>query len=332
MIDNKLEIKGDFQPLPSESAQRRTGFEFEYTGIPIKQCAQLLADEFGGRIEMETELKYRVRESELGDLKVIADWELAQKISRGEYKGLPKVLKKLIRESLRKFGEIKTLFIPWEIVTEPLQFSSFHKLERMRKLLAKHEAKGVTESITFAFGTHVNCEAPDFRLDTILRYLRAFLVLYPTLVKSLDVQLGRRVLSFIDPFPSKYAKLVLNPKYRPGWEMFEKDYLRWNNTRNRALDLLPLLCQCRPGFIEKIHPSFRHMINPRPTFHYRLPNSDFSNSDWSVSAVWNSWAEIEKIAADPVKLVELCKKRRWEIKHPLLSFFRNFISNCLSVD
>ena len=325
MIDNKLEIKRDFQPFPPDSEPRRAGFEFEYTGIPIRQCADLLAEEFQGVVEMESDLKYTVMNSQIGNLKVIADWELAQQIARGEYQNLPKLFRELIQESVKKFGTIKTLFIPWEIVTEPLHYSDFPKLERMRELLRKHKAKGVTESFAFAFGTHINCEAPDLTLNTVLRYLRAFLVLYPSLVKSLDVHLGRRALSFIDPFPNKYAKLVLDRKYQPDWEEFTHDYLCWNNTRNRSLDLLPLLCHCRKDLLEKVSPSFQHLIKPRPAFHYRLPNSDFGNSDWRIAHVWNSWIAIETLATEHDRLAELCEKRRWELGHPVFAFFKNLL-------
>ena len=37
-------------------------------------------------------------------------------------------------------------------------------------------------------------------------------------------------------------------------------------------------------------------IKPRPTFHYRLPNAQVSDSLWSLAEDWNRWVVVETLA------------------------------------
>jgi len=44
------------------------------------------------------------------------------------------------------------------------------------------------------------------------------------------------------------------------------------------------------------------LVRPRPTFHYRLPNCDLDNPEWSVIDEWNLWVKVEELAEDPARL------------------------------
>lgn len=303
-------------PVNSEKKPRKAGFEFEYTNVSLINCAQLLAREFDGVIEEKNGIEFYINKTRLGCIKIETDWKLAQKIAEKDWKRLPKVFREYLEKVTQTMSQKDTFPAPWEIVTEPLCEEQFPHLEKLRSILFQNRAKGVSANPLYAFGTHINCEIPNREIASILNYLRAFLILYPRLLEKLSVHPSRRILTYIDPFPSKYTKKVLDGSYQPDEETFINDYLEYNTTRNRALDLLPLLCHLCPGTQEKIHRSFREMVKPRPAFHYRLPNCDFGNPKWRVAHVWNSWVAVERLAADKENLERLSKESYDKLCHP----------------
>ena len=61
------------------------------------------------------------------------------------------------------------------------------------------------------------------------------------------------------------------------------DYVRFNPTRNRPLDMLPVLaCLDRERTLAAVEDP--HLTKPRPAFHYRMPNSLLDEPDWRVRA------------------------------------------------
>jgi hypothetical protein len=48
-------------------------------------------------------------------------------------------------------------------------------------------------------------------------------------------------------------------------------------------------------------------VKARPTFHYRLPNSEVDRADWDLSVPWADWLVVERLAASPARLGELCQ-------------------------
>jgi hypothetical protein len=81
------------------------------------------------------------------------------------------------------------------------------------------------------------------------------------------------------------------------------DYLAHNASRNRALDLLPLLAEIDEERVRGTVDDPR--IKARPAFHYRLPNCQIERPDWSLSASWNTWLVVEQLACRPDDLHEL---------------------------
>src|SRR3954463_16744587 len=79
---------------------------------------------------------------------------------------------------------------------------------------------------------------------------------------------------------------------------FTDDYLTHNPTRNRPLDMLPLLAFNVPGLMER--PGLAgQKVRPRPTFHYRLPDSSIDEDGWSIAEEWGRWVLVERLADDP---------------------------------
>ena len=91
---------------------------------------------------------------------------------------------------------------------------------------------------------------------------------------------------------------MIDPDYDPDIARFAADYVAHNPTRNRPLDLLPLLAFNDPTFLRRPEVAGQK-VSPRPTYHYRLPNSLIDDPHWSVAAEWNRWVLVERLAADP---------------------------------
>src|SRR6185312_17067732 len=108
---------------------------------------------------------------------------------------------------------------------------------------------------------------------------------YDWLYIESEIPLARKLAPFIHSFPDDYIELVLDPAYHPDLETFMTDYLINNPTRNRPLDLLPLFAWIDA---EKVFsfPVEKDLVKSRPTFHYRLPNSEVDDPDWSVASDW----------------------------------------------
>jgi hypothetical protein len=173
-------------------------------------------------------------------------------------------------------------------------------LDRLVAHLRTAGAKGTDDGLIYAFGVHFNIEAPSLQAASILRHLRAFILLYDWLKSELRLDSLRRITPFIRPFPSRYARLILHPAYRPNRRILIDDYLKHNPTRNRALDLLPLFAEVDP---ERVFTAVDDpLVNARPAYHYRMPNSFVGDPDWRLSDEWRSWLVIESLAADPRRL------------------------------
>lgn len=46
-------------------------------------------------------------------------------------------------------------------------------------------------------------------------------------------------------------------------------------------------------------------VQPRPAFHYRLPNCRIDRKNWSLSEAWNKWWIVEQLAYRPADLDKL---------------------------
>ena len=86
-----------------------------------------------------------------------------------------------------------------------------------------------------------------------------------------------------------------------------EDYLAANPTRDRGLDLLPVLLHLDGARVRARLP--REKIGGRPALHYRLARAHVGEPGWSVAPDWNRWAAVERLAADPGRLAALGRAR-----------------------
>ncbi|RNI22376.1 amidoligase family protein [Rufibacter latericius] len=305
-----------FKPLPleknNEGKVRTVGFELEFANVGINECVEIVQTLYGGEVQWENRFSAKVANTRLGDFSVEIDLKL---LTEKQYKPFFEKLNldiehiRLGQETLEEkiddaLESVIKKVIPYEIGVPPLPYHQLEELELLRQTLYEHQAKGTEAFFTNAFGTHINTEIPDTEPATVLRYLRAFLLLYPWLLEAGETDFARKNLtSFINPFPPEYNALVLNPSYNPSLEQLIDDYHQYNPDRNRPLDLYPLFSFLRK---EQVN-AYTNLgsVKARKTFHYRLPNSCISDPDWTLAQEWNNWVVIEELANRPDKITEM---------------------------
>jgi hypothetical protein len=290
---------------------RKAGFELEFGGVSLESVAESVIELYGGQLEVINKYNQQVNGTTLGDFTLKLDLRLMNE--KHYHKlfdtlGIPIADIHLGKRSLEEIIEnvlesALTVSVPNEISVPPVSLLALPEVEKLRLALHQKQARGTKSSIFYTFATHINPELPALDITTLLNYTRAFLLLYPWLFKVSEIDFTRRLTSYINPFPAAYFRLVLLPFYQPTLEQFINDYHQHNPDRNRPLDLYPAFAWLAPEAFGQL--SGVNYVKPRPTFHYRLPNSMIDDPAWSIATEWNRWYEVEVLANQPEKLTEL---------------------------
>ena len=288
---------------------RKAGFEFEFAGITLELAASLVRQVFGGEHVVKTTFAHRVTGTRYGDFGVAIDSTLLkEKQYEVHLRRLGLDVDQLDTQPLEKLlMSMAAVKVPYEIEAPPIPVDELDALERLRRLLYEHHAEGTGASLLYSFGLHINAEAPRVDAPTLLSHLRAFLLLYPWLQDRVHVDLTRKLSTWINPFPAEYARLVLAEDYPAAPDRLIDDYLAHNPSRNRPLDMLPVLaCLDERRVMARVQE--KNLVKPRPAFHYRMPNCLIDEPDWRVSREWNTWVGVERLANDPETLARLCRE------------------------
>jgi len=278
-----------------EGDERKAGFEIEYTGLRPKETASIIVQLFGGEVEEIDEYEVRVKKSRYGTFNIYIDSVYLRSTSQ-------KYLFKeadLFKELIYSLSEV---VVPYEVVTPPFAFSALEEVERLRLELKKNGALGTSASIFYAFGMHINIQTYTYEAKELKDLLLAFVLMQEWIKETIQVDLTRKLSWFIEPFGREYIHLLCQKEYQPDLDRLIEDYILYNPTRNRALDMLPLFSHLRPWVKEKLPDQ---KISPRPAFHYRLPNSRIDEDEWSVAKEFNVWTLVEKGALNKEALDEL---------------------------
>jgi hypothetical protein len=286
---------------------RRIGVEMEFIGVSCDKAADLVRDLYGGHVRSLDPYRFEVADSRLGTFTVELDCQYAHPSDNGQNRNSGRGdsdIGAAVRAGLASaIGAVSSLLVPVEIVSPPVPLSALPDLDRLVPALRDIGAEDTKEGLVYAFATQLNPEVPSLRAASVVAHLKAFLLLAGRLRVAIDVDLLRRALPFIKPFPTAYAQKVVDPHYQPELPQFVDDYIAANPTRNRELDLLPLLAELAP---EQVRASIDDtLVKPRPTFHYRMPDTRLSDPGWGLIVEWNRWAEVEMLAADPGALARL---------------------------
>jgi hypothetical protein len=303
-----------------EGKERTIGLELELSGLRLDDITRAIRDVCKGEVEKISKYEAMVKETRFGDFRVELDAELFRELKVTNYFkkiGLD-ALEPGLGDSIEDFmATAAELVVPFEIVFPPVPLTSLPELEKLREKILETGAKGTGASFFYAFGLHLNPELPSTGPETVLAYLKSFLILYDSLKEELDIDLSREITPFIDPFPEKYIIKILAPGYHPGTPDLIDDYIEYNPTRNRPLDMLPMLAWMDEGRVRKALPDQK--ISRRPTLHYRLPNSRIDEPGWSFTTEWNKWMPVENLVSDSVKLDSMARKYLYHLEHPVLS-------------
>lgn len=294
---------------------RRAGFEFEFGNLPIIETAEALQRALGGELDIKSPFEAVLFDSSLGRLKIERDADILKSVryrSWLESLGVEFTPGSFAHGIEANIDSASRTLVPCEVVTEPIAFDQLERLDTLVTTLNGLGAEGTQHSLIYAFGLHINPSIPDSSSATLNRYLQAFLLLYTWIIDSSRIDITRRFLTkYIDPFPQDYMDLVLDANYHPDQNALIDDYLTHNPTRNRALDMLPILCgldQART--LAGVREEERKLIKGRPAFHYRLPDCKVNEPGWSAAAAWNRWVHVEQLALDEALLAELIEAWR----------------------
>ena len=288
----------------ADGTPRRVGVEIEMSGIELEMIADQLLDKLGGTLKHVSEYEIQVNGSTLGDFKVDLDFEYFQKLARRDLDAGGEWLHEVELLAADALQALMKNLIPCELITPPLPFARLGELDAVVEGLRESGANGTRQALFSAFGLHLNPELPDLEAGTILAYLRAFVCLQVWLEEQEDIVFSRKLSPFIRSYPTEYENLILEEDYAPSLTQLIDDYLEYNPTRNRMLDMLPIFAYLDEVRVVEVVGGQK--LRKRPTLHYRLPNSDVDNPDWGVWRCWNDWMQVEALANDELRLSSVC--------------------------
>jgi hypothetical protein len=273
---------------------RTVGIEIEFVGPSAGETIQALQRNLGGEIQEEDPHAFRLKGSAIGDMSVELDSRMLHPAKTMKTAGA------LLPRLAAWVGSAASLLVPCELVTGPLPIDRLHEMDKALAVLRGLGAKGTQDAALYAFGLHFNPQIPKEDVQTATSFLKSFVLLNAWLRRQVAPDTMRSVLGFADPFPAVYVRRLVAPDYWPDLPTFIDEYLTANPTRNRDLDLLPLLLHMDERRVRAALPNEK--INGRPTFHYRLPDARVSDPGWSIAPDWNRWVAVERLAADRTRL------------------------------
>lgn len=291
-----------FHALP-DAGLRQVGVEVEFMGPSAGDAARALAKGLGGVVEQEDAHAFTLRGSMLGDLAVDLDLRYAHPQRHG--KALPIRIEPAAAAGL---GWLLSPVVPRELIAPPLPVERLGEIDRAIGLLRKAGARGLGATLFGSLGLHFNIEAPADDICRIISVTKAFALMEPRLRRDIARDRRRLARHLPPPYPAAYRHRITTPGYAPDLAGLIDDYLDANPTRDRGLDLLPLLLHLDAPRVRARLPYEK--IAARPVFHYRLPQAYPGDATWSISPDWNRWVAVERLAGDDTRLAAACEAGR----------------------
>ena len=279
-----------------EGRPRRVGVELEFAAVSAREGARHVQHLFGGHIEESDPHRYRISGTALGDFVSELDVQYAHRPASPDEAGFDLGASlEGFSEAIRRFvGDVSSLVMPCEIVCPPVEITALPEIARLVPALTEAGAEGTRASPLYAFGAQFNPDVAEGGDEWIVAVFKAYLLMSDWLRAVMSIDLTRRIIAFADPFPRAYVEKVVAPDYWPDMAAFTADYLAANPTRNRELDLLPLLAWFDEDRVRRQVKDKR--VKRRPTFHYRLPDANLGQPGWGILLEWNRWCLVERLA------------------------------------
>lgn len=275
-------------PLTRDGTPRRVGVELEFSGLSAPAAAEVAAHVLGGTPGRTDDTEFTVRGAPIGDIRVELDTSLDEN-------GPP--WERLTLAATRPL-------IPIEIVLPPIEPAKLAEIDALVRALAAAGAQGTEARLGYAFGMHFNVACKEMSAKHVWNITRAFALLEDVIRAELDIDNSRRALPFVDPFPRAFVDLAADHPDPEGLSEIADHYLGANPTRNRALDLTPILAMTEEDMLVETLGA-DHSVSARPAFHYRLPDCRIGEPGWTLHRNWAFWVLVETVAADEALLEAL---------------------------
>jgi hypothetical protein len=309
----KIDFKTPSVIARGDGSVRRIGFELEFSGLTLDETVEAVQSSLGGNLGVKNAAEQLINVSSLGDFNVEIDWDFLKRTAKANnHNGED-------REWIQQLSKVASALVPVEVVCPPIPITSLSLLDPMVSKLRRAGAVGTEESLIAAYGVHINTEIPNLDAETLFAYLRSFSLLQWWLVEAHHVNTSRKISPYINLYPESYVRLLAT-QTSPCMDKIFDDYLKYNASRNCALDLLPLLAEIdQQRVFNKVDDP---KIKSRPAFHYRLPNCNIEHKDWSLAQAWNIWWVVEQLAQCPDAIREL-SGAFLDAEQPMIGVVRN---------
>lgn len=289
-----------------DGKERKVGVEIELSGLGYEDLVSLSSRLLGGEARPVARYVSEIA-TDVGAFTIELDSAPIKDLDLQDPR-LPESVRELGGQAMSVIDAAAEKIVPLEIVSPPMPFGELERIENLCDELRRAGALGSREALYYAFGLQLNPELPNLKASTLVRYLQAFAVLYEWLKARHQIDFSRKLTSYIEPWSSTYIDLLVAEGYDPDMNQLMADYLHYNPTRNKALDLLPLFAHLNSDLLARYVKDER--IKSRPTLHYRLPDCDIDNPLWHFSTVWNDWVVLEQLVANAGDLSALVAEFR----------------------
>lgn len=273
----------------------RIGFEIEFTGLETHEAAELVQRALGGDLAYEGRHGATLRTETAGAFRFELDTRYAKPADD------PQLIDQVLdaADAREQAADLLASVVPVEMITDPLPRDQIGALEQAVAALRNAGGEGTRSHPISAFGMHLNAELSPLEAGPALRIAAMYAFVEKWLRRELEIDIARRITPFVDPYPRGYLNYLLEVfagGFAPPLSGFIAAYGQWNPTRNRGLDLWPILGALDIDAAERALGA--PVKNPRPAFHYRLPDSKLADPDWSPRQDVALWDAIARAAAD----------------------------------
>ncbi|WP_147127101.1 amidoligase family protein [Shimia ponticola] len=284
--------------LPQKS-ERQLGVEVEFAGLTEAEAATKFA------AALETSAR------EDGDMWVCQTRDFGKCVF---------YLDTAYKSKIEQVGGAKALtvartVVPVELVTDPFDPAALPTLNSALAKLRDAGALGSRHALMYGFGVHLNVAIADASVEHIYAVTCAFALLEEALRSDIDLDIARRALPFIDPYPDSLIEALVGgrPETMDGFACL---LLSKTSSRNHGLDLLPILAELSADVTAE-YVSDDTKLSPRPAYHYRLPECRIDEPGWDLSKDWARWCAVEALAASDELDTLIHARREWQTQPAL---------------
>ncbi|WP_038651616.1 amidoligase family protein [Roseicyclus elongatus] len=278
----------------ADGQPRRLGVELEFGGLTEDAAAHIIQSVAGGTLGENAHNVWRIDTPDLGRCEVYLDTRFREDVARAAGEGAV---------------DLARLVVPVELVTAPFEPAHLPVLNAVVDALRGAGATGSRQGWLLGFGVHLNVEIAEATPGHLWRIVTAYALLEAELRRSSGIDLSRRVLPFVQPYPDVLIDDLADSEPDSLSALIET-YLRHAPTRNHGLDLLPIFAHLAPDAVAGRLTDGTE-TKPRPAYHFRMPDCRIDEAGWSIFEPWSMWLAVERLAASP-ELFERLRKDRAE--------------------